>query len=150
MVEFAATAAFTLLIIGSIFDVGFALYEYNYLNYSTTKAAREIAAQLATTSDCNVISKHLHDVAHPEIANAINAGAAASWSYCIAAVGSKDCLAAGGANPQFKALRLTGNLPLNCYFLCQVLPKNWSVTATSSASLDSAAVPVCPAGGPIS
>jgi hypothetical protein len=145
ILEFAIVSVFVFMLIGGVFDIGFGLYEYTYLHYTTTRAAREIAAKLATGGTCNDIRTHLSSVAHREMSEAFTAGAEASWGYCEAQIGHSECLSPGGPNPQLKSFRLIGQLPIHCYFLCRFLPAGLTVSTTISATIDGPTPAICPA-----
>ena len=148
LLEFTLSLLFIILVIGGIFDVGLGLWEYSYLHYTTTRAAREIAARLATTQNCGEIDNYLTNNAHKEMADAFAAGGAARWNYCAVGVGSPDCLQPLD-KPAFQSFRLTGQLPLNCYFICHVLPNDWTVRTTITATIDNPKISPCPPGGPV-
>lgn len=148
MIEATIALIVLFLFVGAVTDFGFALHEYNYLNYVAGKSAREISAKLATSGNCAEIEQYLRGPAYNEIRNAFAVGAGVKWTWCMLAVGGSDCLAGGGTT-SFRSLRVTGNLPLNCYFLCSLVPKSWSVTSTVTAAIENSEIPNCPPGGPV-
>src|SRR5262245_49411057 len=102
MVEFAASAVFVLIILGAIFDIGFALYEYTFLHYSTTRAAREIAARLTTSNQCATVEDYLVNVTHKEMASSFAVAGTAKWDWCFVKVGNQACLISD--RPPFRSL----------------------------------------------
>ena len=153
MLEATFCILFVLFCIGAVIDLGLGLWQYNFLNYTTTRAAREISARLATnSSDCgtlenSVIRPYLLNTAKREMVTAMASGAAAQWRWCMVGVGQDACLGAG-QKPAYKSLRMVGSLPLNCYFLCSIVPVNWTVTTTVTSAIDNLQAPTCTEGGP--
>ncbi|MFN8392207.1 MAG: hypothetical protein U0136_18085 [Bdellovibrionota bacterium] len=145
MLEFTISIIFVFLVIGAVLDLALGLYEYTYLHYTTTRAAREISARLATSKDCDTISRYLIDRAHVEMSNAFGGGKDAAWDYCFVSVGNPACLKNTDPNPTFKSLQLSASMPLTCFFLCSVLPKDWHVTTTVSSNLETPSLK-CPKG----
>ena len=143
MIEATLALIILVLFVGAVTDFGFALHEYNFLNYVTGKSAREISAKLATSGDCGEIDRYLRGPAYNEIKNAFAVGAGVKWGSCMLAVGGTDCLAPG-STASFRSLRITGNLPINCYFLCTLIPKAWSVTSVVTVAIENAEIPTCP------
>ncbi len=141
MVEGAIAIGVLFLIIGGIIDFGFALYRYNFLNYTTTRSAREISAKLAVTKRCGEIERYLLDVASKEMTNAMQAGAKARWTWAMPVRGS-------GPKGSLYNFQLTGTMPFECYFVCSMIPSAWTLHTTVSAALESADV-FCDAGGPV-
>lgn len=146
MLETAICIIVVLLVIGALIDLGLGLWQYNYLSYITNRSAREISARLATTRDCSVIESFIENNTYPETVRTMAVGAQAKWSWCLVGINSTDCLTSPAP---YKSLRLVGRLPLNCYFLCTVVPRDWSVTATSVSAIENPDAPVCKAGGPV-
>ncbi len=143
MVEGTLALIVLFLFVGAVTDFGFGLHQYNFLSYLTTKSAREVSAKLSTTGDCGEIGRYLGGPAYEEIKSAFAVGANTKFTWCMVAVGGNTCLSAGSPSG-FRSLRVTGTLPLNCYFLCSLTPKNWSVSATSTVAVENSEVPTCP------
>jgi Flp pilus assembly protein TadG len=130
MAEAAIAISILILFIGGVIDFGLGLYQYNFLNYTTTRAARNISAKLSVSGACGEISAHLRDVAYKEMVQAMSSAEPTTWSWTMPVrgkAGSKDLY----------NFQLTGRLPLNCYFICTVVPKNWTITTTVTAAVDS-------------
>jgi len=140
MLEAAASIMFIILLIGAIIDFGFGLWQYNFLNYTTTRSAREISARLSTANDCRTVNSYLDTTAKKEMA--MSAGSEVTWEWCVVEVGGDRCLSAGEPRVA-KSIRLTGRLPLKCYFLCTIVPKNWSITASGASMIENPAAQNC-------
>lgn len=129
MVEFTMAFSIVVFILGAIFDIGLGYHQYSYLNHTTLRATREINVRLATTRNCAAADRYLADVATPEMRRLGSNGANTSWSYTV------------DRTVQPALLRVTGAMPLSCYFLCPLLPASWNVSYTGTAFIESPAVP---------
>lgn len=133
IVEFAMAFTIVVFVLGALFDIGLGFHQYSYLNHTTLRATREINVRLATARNCEVASGYLREVAGPEMRRLGANGANTSWSYVT------------DRSVQPPLLRVTGAMPLSCYFLCPLLPAGWSVSYTGTAFIESPAVPNCQA-----
>ncbi len=131
IVEFAMAFSIVVFILGAIFDIGLGFHQYSYLSNTTLRATREINVRLATTRNCQTPRDYLRDVAAPQMRRLGANGANSAWSYNV------------DRSVQPALLRVTGAMPLSCYFLCPILPQGWSVSYTGTAFIENSAVPNC-------
>ena len=134
MVEFAVCLILFLLLLGVFFDLGLALHNWMLLRTATLEATRQTAVSFVTKPDCHAVEDYLVEKASPRLRKELGADAAVGklqWS-----VNWMQPAAAANAAPTFPTLRITGQFPVSCYFLCHLFPDGFLLSATSETVVE--------------
>ena len=125
IVEFSLVALLMITIFGAFTDIGLGIHRYALLKQVTTEATRELGARLQTRKDCTEIPEYLRNSAEGKLISGFGVREKPSWRLRWTGSG------------QFRRMQISSSLPINCYFLCAIMPKNWSVHASSDVVVDS-------------
>jgi hypothetical protein len=128
MVEFSLSLTFFILLLGALFDIGLAIHNWMLLRTVTLEATRNIAISLVTNPDCAKIQSYLLDTATPRLRNDLGADAPPNKLYW-----NTQWIAGNGT---FPTLAINAHFPVQCYFLCQMFPGGFSLSATSETVLE--------------
>ena len=126
IVEFAFVALFMLLVFGAFTDIGLGIHRYALLKEVTTESTREISARLQTRRDCSEISEYLLTKANSKLKNGYGIQTTPTWQMTWDSAGAT----------QFAVMRIRSEMPIQCFFLCSLLPKNWKVHSSSESLID--------------
>jgi hypothetical protein len=134
MVEFTFALVLFVLILGAFFDIGLALHNWMLLRSVTLESTRSIAVSFVTNPDCDSVASYLEQKATPRLRDALGADVKPgdlSWTVDWVNPGSSSSYA-----PTFPTLRLSGEFHVGCLFICHVLPKGFTLSATSETVIE--------------
>lgn len=140
MLETAMVVVCFFLLLGAIFDLGVALYQFSMLRHVTNLAARDIPVDLANLNfragaTCGDFDQTVDNYLQ-KASNSLRSGGKATsqvaWTTCVRTAGVP-----------IRAFRVHAEMPVQCFFLCRFFGNAWRLHSDSFVTLDNGSIPAC-------